>query len=341
MKPSLLNKTYSQKRLEDTYQYVEISKLENPLITKILPAIVCILFLAEAVLFYISFFMNSVPEDVDYIESSYQSTPFKAQTEFHSPYILREAISSDRPDIYADAYIAMDPNTDQILYRSAGDEELQIASITKLMTVWIMLDTYDTQDLITVQGLDPNLEYVVGFVNGDKVTVADLLRIMIISSHNDSAYIVANAYPYGGYDGFLNEMNARAEALGMENTHFANPNGYDDDNNYSTVNDLVKLVQVLVTYPDVLDVADEYSAIITILRNGATVPKTIYTTNSLLGVEDNIRGLKTGTTYGAGACFVGYFDSGDNDNIITIVLDSPDRFSETEEMYRAVSDNFK
>lgn len=250
------------------------------------------------------------------------------------------------PEITASEYLVYDPDTYQVFVKNNSSEKHQIASLTKLMTALITIDTYELGDKIIYDGILPDdIEWTLNLEPGDTLTVEDLLNAMLMSSYNDAAYLVAKNYPDGGEDGFITEMNRRAIAYGMYDTSYANSYGFDDPDNYSSAHDLMILSSHFLQNTYLMSIVRKGGETVQIVANkgfGDSRQKIIYSTNYLLGRDSTVYGLKTGTTKGAGPCFTGYFINDDGSRNVTILLGSEgDRFKETQDLVKYVQDNFK
>ncbi|MCA9374744.1 D-alanyl-D-alanine carboxypeptidase [Candidatus Dojkabacteria bacterium] len=259
------------------------------------------------------------------------------ETEF-SPILLppipfeSQKSKLDLKTIDAQAILAFNPLNDQIYISLNSDSELPIASITKLMSSEIIYDKYDLDsEPVLNEKLPKNVEWGVGVKKGDSVKVSEALKAMMIGSYNDLAYLFAQNYPDGGYNGFIEEMNKRARLLGMKSTHFSNPAGLDDSENYSTAEDLMKLSKHFIQNKDLVEIVGTISYKLEIRSSdGVSRVVSTYTTNDLLGSSPYVKGLKTGFTEEAKGCFVGYFVASDSDELVTIILGSEgNRFDET------------
>jgi D-alanyl-D-alanine carboxypeptidase len=210
----------------------------------------------------------------------------------------------------------------------------------------VIRESFNLDDKITFNGKYSVLENSFGVVKGDKMTVRDALKIMLIPSKNDIPHEMADAYP-GGRDAFIRRMNALAVELGMANSHFSTPSGlWEDSDNYSTAFDLRLLVDRLLNDTVVMGIVGKRTDTVKIYHaNGNIETRSLWTTNLLLGSVGGAKGLKTGYTKLAGQCLVGYFDFGgvggsggtnnvDNSRLITIVLNSVDRFGVTKKLIR-------
>lgn len=244
-------------------------------------------------------------------------------------------VGVDLNSVDAEAILAFNPLNSQIYASANPDKQLPIASITKLISAEIIYDTYDSEQELVLENILPKeVEWGVGLKQGDSVKAGDALVAMMVGSYNDLAYLFAQNYPNGGYEGFVHEMNRRAALLGMKSTKFSNPAGLDAKDNYSTASDLMKLSSHFIRNSDLVSIVETVSYEFEILSADGTNRKaSVYTTNNLLGSSPYIKGLKTGFTEEAQGCFVGYFVADDSDQLITIILGSrANRFEETVEL---------
>ncbi len=235
------------------------------------------------------------------------------------------------PNISAQSAIAYNPINGDILYEKNIYEKKSIASLTKLLTAIIVLENFDLDQVINVslENIPEDLDWQLKLSQGDKISVESLLKAMLISSYNDSAYIIANAYPYGGYEGFIKAMNRKAKILKMNSSSFSNPAGIDEELNYSTVMDVAILTSVARKYDEILNIVGLSKDVINWSTQERLISKELETTNDLNGSNKYLRGLKTGITDLAGQCFVGYYVYPNGNQLVTIVIDSKDRFGET------------
>jgi D-alanyl-D-alanine carboxypeptidase len=273
-----------------------------------------------------------------YLES--ENDPGLTLEELRAPY-LREVKSeeSNWDSINGTSIIAFNPVTSRTYYARNTDERRAIASITKLMTTLVVLDVYQQDDVLTVSKEVEIKDRSLSLQAGDKVAVSELLEAMLISSKNDAAELLAQEYE-NGYEGFIALMNEKADFLRMTNTHFSNASGYYDSENYSTADDLRILSTAVIKSQTVREVVEQRSGTFQYQRAGLIRSTPLITTNELLGVVSNIKGLKTGYTVRSGPSFIGYFVGSDEDQVITVILDSTDRFAETRELLNIVQKSF-
>ena len=189
-----------------------------------------------------------------------------------------------------------------VLYSKNADTQMPMASITKVMTAMVALDSgmdLDTPCQIHATDLGADSQ-TAGFVEGDTPTLRQLLRVMLIYSANDAAENIALNVA-GSEDAFVELMNEKAQELGMTNTHFMNPHGLDEDGHYSTVSDLALMGRIALSeYPFIAGTVHTRSVTVSV----AGAQKTFYSTDELLGTYKGIRGIKTGYVAGS-AAFLG------------------------------------
>ncbi len=205
------------------------------------------------------------------------------------------------PKLDASAWALIDARTGETIASHAAAEQLPIASTTKLMTAYLAIGELPLRRRVRAApyAAIPG-ESLLGLSAGERISVRDLLYGLILRSGNDAAATLAKAAA-GSEQRFVRQMNLRAAALGLADTHYANPIGLDESGNYSSARDLLTLSRRLLETPLFSRIADSRSAVLRSLR-----PKeTIYTRNTLLLSEDWANGVKTGHTLGAGYVLVG------------------------------------
>ena len=222
----------------------------------------------------------------------------------------------------------IDQQTGTVLYEKNADQQMPIASITKVMTLLLTFEAVHNGQL-TMDTPVPVSEHAyhmggsqIWLEPGEQFTLDEMIEAICVSSANDAAVAVAELVG-GSEQGFVQSMNARAAELGMTNTAFHNACGLDAEGHLSTARDVAVMSRyILNTCPEVL----HYTGIWTdTLRGGATQ---LVNTNKLLRRYDGITGLKTGTTSGAGVC-ISASATRDGLNLIAVVLGAPsssDRF---------------
>jgi D-alanyl-D-alanine carboxypeptidase len=232
----------------------------------------------------------------------------------------------------AKSAIVLDRRSGEILFAKDSQKKMAMASITKIMTVIVALDSKinldDTiiieNDFVELEGADINL------VQSEKIKVKDLLYGTLIASGNDAASALA-LHSSGDLNLFISQMNKKAKELGMENTHFANVSGLDAEGHYSTAEDLAKLANYAFKNKQFIEAATtkEYDIV---PENGDS--RHINSTNKLLLADyPNLKAGKTGYTDNAGFCFLGLSESSKGNQIITVILGEDlngEQFQETK-----------
>jgi len=247
-------------------------------------------------------------------------------SQFIQPEPVRDILYPD-PIINATSAIAIDLDTEKVLFAKDADRQLPMASITKIMTTLIVLNNKSNLD--EVYTVPEAATQVTGsrmyLAVGERITINNLLKGALIESANDAAYTLAED-TFGSQAQFITAMNKYAETINLTGTHFANTWGMDDKNHYSCARDLAHLTSVALQN--------------TVFRNIVSVKQTTVTdisgkfqhnlnnTNKLLGKYANIVGGKTGTTDNAGESLVVAAKGESNQTVIVVLLNSPDRFTE-------------
>ena len=195
----------------------------------------------------------------------------------------------------ATAAILLDADTGEVLYEKNADRQMLIASTTKILTALVALDCASLQKEITVAQSHMVEGSSMYLKPGEKVTVEQLLYGLLLNSGNDAALALADAC-CGSVENFVAEMNRMAAQLGMEHSSFANPNGLDAENHYSTARDMARLAAAAAKNP-------------TFVRLCSTVQvscagRTMTNHNRLLREVDGCIGMKTGYTKAAGRTLV-------------------------------------
>lgn len=238
--------------------------------------------------------------------------------------------SIPRPEISAKSALVYDTRSSRFLYEKNGNAKLPIASLTKIMSAVIILENLNLEDIVTVSEDSIRVDGEKQDIYlGEKLTVRNLLKLMLIESSNDAAYAAAAHAKKTGID-FVGLMNLKAVSLGMTDSFFIDPAGLDDKG-YSTAQDLVKLVEYSLSYPEIWDISAEKTAIVE--SSDERIKHAIKSTNRLLGLIKDIIGGKTGYTEGAGQCMILVTSVPDYPSkLISIVLGSDDRFEDTQKL---------
>jgi len=232
---------------------------------------------------------------------------------------------SEPAPITARAAVVVDEKTGVSLYQKEPNLKHLPASVAKLMTALIALETCSPDQIVTTSRVEKSGTQM-GLEIGDKVSVENLLYGLLIASGNDAAFTLAQNCPVGNTD-FVSRMNQKANDLGMKNTNFVNPAGFDDDLQYSTALDLAELARVATASPLIAKIVKTRSTVVT----DTTGLRTYYleNVNKLLGLVEGVNGVKTGQTEGALEIVITKTNRNGN-GIIVSVLGSKDRFGESE-----------
>ncbi len=235
------------------------------------------------------------------------------------------------PQRSASAYLLYDSDADRILFAHNSTMTLPIASLTKLMTALLVLEQGDLQAEVVVQASDLVGGTAMQLVPGEVITVEDLLWGMLIPSGNDAATALAR-HLAGSVDAFVAEMNSRAAALGLQQTHFVNPHGLDAEGHLGSVADLLVLVRHNWDYPLFRQIVSTEQ----ISVNGHLLKNT----NQLLNSYPGTNGVKTGTTDAAGQCLVAGIQQ-DGHQVFVIILGSSDRYSDVRALYEQYNEDYR
>lgn len=228
-------------------------------------------------------------------------------------------------DVNARSAVLIDAETGTVMYNKNGDEALPPASVTKVMTLLLIMEAVDggvmsLTDPVTVSEYAASMGGSQVFLEpGEEMCVEEMLKCVIIASANDAAVALAEKVS-GSVDAFVTRMNERAAELGMKNTHFENPTGLDDDVTNHTISamDIAIMSRELLKHEKVL----EYSGIwMDSIRNGEFG---LTNTNRLIRFYNGATGLKTGSTSKAGFC-ISATAKRDGMHLIAVIMGSPTR----------------
>jgi D-alanyl-D-alanine carboxypeptidase len=202
----------------------------------------------------------------------------------------RAAAAADPPPVEARAVVVADGRTGEMLYERNADRRMAMASITKLMTALVTLEHARPRDTVTIppRGISPGGSSIF-LVPGERLPVRDLLAAALIQSANDAAYALARDVGDGSVKRFVRLMNAKAAELGLEDTHFARPDGLDAPRHYSTAEDVLRLARIAMEEPLVRKLVRRKTYRI---AGG----RTLKSWNDLLWTYPGLYGVKTGHT---------------------------------------------
>lgn len=223
------------------------------------------------------------------------------------------------PSVSAKSAILMDAETGRVLYEHNADNRSLIASTTKIMTGLLISEQCDLEARVKVPkaavGVEGSSMYL---KEGEILPVKALLYGMMLHSGNDAAVTLA-MYCSGSVEAFAQRMNLKARALGLANTHFSNPHGLDDSDNYSTARDLAKLAAFAMNDPVFHEVASQKTAVFG--------QRSLTNHNKLLWQYPGAVGVKTGYTRSAGRILVSCAER-DGRRLVAVTIQDPNDWAD-------------
>jgi len=262
--------------------------------------------------------------------------PWPAPIRVPAPYPANMTGVYPGSEVSATGIVVLDLNSGVYMYKRNENVPLSPASTTKLLTALVALDTYQLDDVVTVN--NPPLDgQVMGLLPGEQITVENLLYGALIYSGNDAAWALANQYP-GGEPKFVDAMNRKAQELHLNDSHFTNPVGYDDPNHYMTPMDLTRLSEAALESETIAKMVAIPE--ITISDVTHTYFHHLTNVNELLGKIPGVGGIKTGWTEEAGQNLITLVERNGH-RVITVVLHSQDRFGDTTKLINWIFANYQ
>lgn len=292
-------------------------------------------FLLYAVFIGIEIFIGQTQQNLTLL--SFRPSPLAFSP---APYpVIRDVLGmqsssfvNNIPSISAKAYIVVDDRSKVVVAAKNPNDVLSMASTVKLMTAVTGLSYFKPYDILTIKSVQVSGS-VVGFTQGDTFYFEDLLYSLLLPSGNDAAEAIADNYP-GGKEAFVAAMNENASLFHLTNTYFVDPAGLEEKN-YSTVFDLARLSSIVLKNQEIAKVVNTKRKIITNVNQSKTY--VLDNLNKLLGKE-GVNGIKTGFTDEA----LGVLTTSQIINehpFIVVVMNSKERFADTEELLRSVTQN--
>ncbi len=245
--------------------------------------------------------------------------------------------TSDRIKRNVDSIIAKDLGTKQLIFSKDEQKRTQPASLTKIMTAIIAIESGRmnevvtiTKEMIQVEPTKANLRV------GEKFYLRDLVKAAMVMSANDAAMSIGVYLGDGDVDDFVKEMNSKAKKIGMKNTNFTNPCGFDIGNHYSTALDLLNLSKYAIKNNAFNEMAKlkrhDFRSLNTRRAYAA------YTHNKLLNNYKYAVGIKTGYTQKAGPCLIARAKNGNKD-VLVVMLNSDHRWNDIKVILEDVMPN--
>lgn len=249
---------------------------------------------------------------------------------------VETATSIGVPNLNARAAILYDSTYDRILYEKNSKQRRANASTTKMITALVAYENGNLEDVIEVSQKAASVGgSTIKLKTGDRITLDDLIKGLLVHSGNDAAVAIAE-YIAGNVDEFSYLMNKKVEEIGAVDTNFITPHGLDEDNHYSTAFDLMLIAKEVLKNPYLSNIINQKSVEITI--NGNT--RIINTTNEILSSYEGGNGIKTGYTGNAGRCLVASAKI-DARQLISVVLGCDSKKNRTIDTIRLLDYGFK
>ena len=223
------------------------------------------------------------------------------------------------PELNCKGAILVELNSDSTVFEMNADERLYPASLTKIMTCMLALEHGNLSDVITVDGalleeMDEDSS-AVGLLDGELLTLEELLYCVMVPSANDACLVVAD-HIGGSVDKFVEMMNQKAAELGCTGTHFVNPDGMHDDNHYTTPRDMSIITKAALESETFRTICG--TSVHELPETNTSPKQMLYTTNYFLSTIltpdyywEKVSGVKTGFTTPAGRCLVSLVDEGE------------------------------
>ena len=241
----------------------------------------------------------------------------------------------------AKSSIIIEQSTGQILYENNSHEKIAPASMTKIMSLLLIMESIDNgnikwNDNVTVS---ENASSMGGsqilLEANEEMSVKDLVKGISIASGNDAVVAMAE-YIAGSEDKFVKMMNTKAKSLGLNDTHFVNCHGLDDENHYSSAYDMAFMAKELLKHPKILEFTSIYE---TYLRENTDRKIWLVNTNKLVRFKKGVDGLKTGYTKTAGYCLTATMKK-DDMRLIATVMGEPDASTRNKEISKMLDYGF-
>ncbi len=247
--------------------------------------------------------------------------------------------------VYADsetsakAMVVIEASTGRVLLNKNMNDQRAMASTTKIMTALICVEKVPNLDEVVLihdnaVGIEGTSMYL---RKGEKLSVRELLYGLMLPSGNDAAMALAY-YVGGSEENFVKMMNEKAQALGLKNTHFANPHGLDAEGHYTSAYDLAIITAEAMKHKDFKDIVSTKN--VRVKGSKADEPRFLSNKNKLLRTFDGCNGVKTGFTDNAGRCFVGSAER-DGMTLVCVVLSCGPMFEDCSKLLEKCFNKYK
>lgn len=241
------------------------------------------------------------------------------------------------PPVSAEGVLIKDLPSGVTLYAKNENVIFAPASTTKIMTALVALNEYGSDEVVKVTGGVKLEGRNMGLREDEEITVETLIYGALVHSANDASYELARHYS-GGLSKFVDRMNETAASFNLKDTHFTNPIGFDNPNQFTTALDLAKLAQIALTNPTFAKVVKTKA--VTVSDVTSTYFHDLKNVNELLGKVSGIMGVKTGYTEIGGEILITEVKRSDK-SVLFVVLKSQDRFNDTIKLINWVFDNYQ
>jgi D-alanyl-D-alanine carboxypeptidase (penicillin-binding protein 5/6) len=260
------------------------------------------------------------------------SKPFDPASFIKVQAVPKKGVGAVAPVIEAQSALLMDMDTGILLAEKDPGRRMPMASLTKIMTAIIVLESHKLSEVVVVEdnfNKVPEVGVRIWLQQYERITVGDLLIGLLVPSAGDAALALAK-YHSGTVEKFMEEMNAKAQALHLANTSFMNPIGLDEEGHYSTAYDLAMLTRYALRNPDFRRIVRMTD--VTIFSTNGKISHKFKNTDELLGSYLDIQGVKTGTTDEAGQSVINLARNGKGKEVLSVILNSPNRFQESKSL---------
>ncbi|UFJ42837.1 D-alanyl-D-alanine carboxypeptidase [Brevibacillus humidisoli] len=231
------------------------------------------------------------------------------------------------PHVSAETAAMIDVQSGRILYEKNADKKMRIASLTKIMTAIVAIESGNLKDIVLVPdhavGVEGSSIYL---KKEERLTLEDLLYGLMLRSGNDAAVAIAE-HVGGSLEGFVYMMNEKAAMIGMTHTHFMNPHGLDNSNqHYSTAEDMVKLSAYALKHPEFQKIVA--TKVKNIPWQGEEWGRRLQNKNKMLTLYKGADGIKTGYTRLAKRCLASSATR-DGRQLAVVTLNAPDDWNDS------------
>ena len=243
-----------------------------------------------------------------------------------TPFVSAQAAKTFNPDAAA-ALVKIEGET---VWEQAADERLPQASITKVMTAVMILEKYQPDTIVKITAKSAAARPTkIGLRAGDRVRLSDLLAAALVHSANDACHALA-VWHSGSEEKFAERMNARAEKMGLRDTHFVNACGFDAEGHYSTARDVAVLAEIAMQNRTFRRLVNKQQMVIRTVDGKRKFA--FRSTNALIGKYEGARGVNTVFTFKAGPCLVAVSERGDT-RVMIVLLNARNRWPNARQMF--------